>query len=239
MNIKNAGTKLAKYFDHTNLNISSSCSDIYKLCEEAVHYEFYSVVVYPIHVCDCNMILDGTDVKVCTVVGFPHGRSDTETKELELVLAAEQGAHEIDVVMDHSMLRAQHEEQVSEEIRRLSDTAKRLGVVLKVIVETSELTDEQKLTALKICEDAEVGFIKTSTGFSSNGALVEDVRLFNSNKEYIQIKASGGIKTLEQASKFISAGATRLGSSSGVSIMEEFYSKYSKDQKIINLAKRG
>lgn len=232
MSTLTAEKQLAKFFDHTNLNLSSTQDDIIKLCDEAKHYGFYSVVVYPIHVCECKMYLEGTDVKVTTVVGFPHGRSDTEIKEAELVIASQQGADEIDVVMDHSMLRSGNYDQVAEEIRRLSDAAKKENVVLKVIVETSELNDEEKIVALNICEEAEVPFIKTSTGFTLSGALVEDVELFKKNRTNIEIKASAGIKTLEKATKLISAGATRLGSSSSVEIIEEFIAKNKKTRVI-------
>jgi len=218
--------QFAKYFDHTNLSLSSTHDDIVKLCEEAVEHNFYSVVVYPGDLYICKMTLDGSNVKVGTVVGFPHGRTSTDAKEVEIVLAARHGADEVDIVMDYTMLRAGHFEQACNEVRQLSQVAKMENLISKVIVETSELSDKEKLQALKICESAEIDFIKTSTGFSSQGALVEDIELFSENKERIGIKASGGIKTLEQAVKMIKAGATRIGTSSTVSIVKEFEKKH-------------
>jgi len=218
--------QFAQYFDHTNLSLSSSHDDIVRLCEEALEYNFYSVVVYPGDVYICKMTLDGSDVKIGTVIGFPHGRTLVDVKEAEIVLASKQGADEVDIVMDYTMLKAGHFDQACNEIRQLSRIAKLENLISKVIVETSELNDKEKLQALKICESSEVNFIKTSTGFSSHGALVEDVKLFSDHKEYIGVKASGGIKTLEQTVKMIKAGATRIGTSSTVSIMKEFSKKH-------------
>ena len=231
-----ADIHLAKYFDHTNLRLSCSQLDVINLCEEAKKFGFCSVVIYPSFVCEAKMLLDDTEVKVCTVIGFPHGRSDTEIKEAEIVIAARQGADEVDVVMDHSLLKAGYPEMVSLEIRQLVDAAKREKVLLKVIVETSELNDKEKLAALTICEQSEAAFIKTSTGFTETGALVEDIKLFKDNREFIDIKASGGIKTLETAVKLINAGATRLGSSSSVQIMEEFMKK--NNNNVIDLKEK-
>lgn len=217
---------LASRFDHTCLSLGGNANDIYKLCTEAKEHGFYSVMVYPTYVCECRMLLEGSDVKIGTVVGFPHGCSDTEVKEAEIVLAARQGADEVDIVINHQLLRSGHEEATEDEIRRLTDTAKLENLTVKFIVETAYLTDSEKIKTLYMCEKAAADFIKTSTGFAHEGALLEDIQLLNRERSNIKIKASGGIKTLEKASKFINAGADRLGASAGVKIMQEFYERY-------------
>ena len=171
------------------------------------------------------MCLEGSDIQVASVVGFPHGRTSVEAKEVEIVMSARQGADEVDIVMDYTMLKEGHYEQAINELRQLVQIAQLEKVTTKIIVETCELSDEQKIKALKLCEAAEADYIKTSTGFGAHGALVEDVELFNTNKAFIKIKASGGVKTLEQALKFIKAGASRIGTSSSVEIMKEFIEK--------------
>lgn len=227
--------QLAKYFDHTLLKLGYTQGDLGKLCEEANRYKFHSVVVYPADVSVARMSLID-EIKVATVIGFPHGKTDLEVKEAEIVIAGRMGAEEVDIVIDYSLLKEGHEEPVQEEIRRLVDVTKREKLVSKIIVETSQLTDSLKIDVLRLCEEAETDFIKTSTGFSQlDSNIMEDVRIFNEHRKNISIKASSGIRTLEQCLKLIQLGADRIGTSSAVDIMEEFNEKQNTEN-IINLS---
>lgn len=207
---------LAKYIDHTILKPSAVKADIELLCKEAKEYGFASVCVNPCWVPLCAMLLEGADVKVCTVVGFPLGANMSAVKAFEADLAVKQGAREIDMVINIGALKSGMLDAVRDDIRAVRDACK--GQILKVIIETSYLTDEEKITASKISAQCGADFVKTSTGFSDKGATVEDVKLM-AKAGGIKVKASGGIKTKEDALKMIEAGASRLGTSSGIKII--------------------
>ena len=212
--------ELNKYIDHTNLKNTATLKDIEKLCNEAIKYHFASVCVYPYYVPLCKKLLDKTSVAVCTVIGFPMGENTKETKVFEAINAIENGADEIDMVINVSALKNKDYDYIKEEIEEIRDAID--GKVLKVIIETCLLTEEEKIKMTKICNETFVNFIKTSTGCGEYGARVEDVKLINDNKnEVLEIKASGGIKTLKDAEDMINAGASRIGTSNGVSIMKD------------------
>ncbi len=212
--------ELNSYIDHTNLKNIATLKDIEKLCNEAIKYHFASVCVYPYYVPLCKKLLDKTSVAVCTVIGFPMGENTKETKVFEAINAIENGADEIDMVINVSALKNKDYDYIKEEIEEIRDAID--GKVLKVIIETCLLTEEEIIKMTKICNETFVNFIKTSTGFGEYGARVEDVKLINDNKnEVLEIKASGGIKTLKDAEDMINAGASRIGTSNGVSIMKE------------------
>lgn len=211
--------EINKYIDHTNLNNTATLKDIEKLCNEAIKYKFASVCVYPYYVTLVHNLLKKSNVDVCTVIGFPSGMSTTDTKVFEAINAVENGADEIDMVINISALKNKDYDYVKNEIEEIRDAID--GKVLKVIIETCLLTKEEIIKMTEICNETFVNFIKTSTGFSDYGARVEDVELINKYKnDVLEIKASGGIRSFEAASDMINAGATRLGTSSGVKIME-------------------
>lgn len=209
-----------KYLDATNLKLDASDGDICALSDEAAQHEYASVCVYPSNVSICSNILYSTPVNVCTVIGFPHGRSSLESKEEEIKKVKDLGANEVDIVLNYAALRGGERTLALEEISQLCATARELGLLTKIIVETCYLNEKQKLQALTICEDGSADFIKTSTGFGSAGATIEDVTLFAENrKNGIQIKASGGIRDLATSLAMIKAGATRLGVSAAAQIV--------------------
>lgn len=211
--------ELNSYIDHTNLKNTATLKDIEKLCNEAIKYHFHSVCVYPYYVPLAKELLNGTSVEVCTVIGFPMGTNTRETKVFEAINAVENGATEIDMVINISALKNKDYDYVKEEIEEIRDAID--GKVLKVIIETCLLTDKEIVKMTKICNETFVNFIKTSTGFSEGGAKVEDIELINDYKgEVLEIKASGGIRDIETAEAMINAGATRLGTSSGVKLMQ-------------------
>lgn len=211
--------EINKYIDHTNLNNTATLKDIEKLCNEAIKYKFASVCVYPYYVTLAHNLLKKSNVDVCTVIGFPSGMSTTDTKVFEAINAVENGADEIDMVINISALKNKDYDYVKNEIEEIRDAID--GKVLKVIIETCLLTKEEIIKMTEICNETFVNFIKTSTGFSDYGARVEDIELINKYKnDVLEIKASGGIRSFETASDMINAGATRLGTSSGVKIME-------------------
>ena len=211
--------ELNKYIDHTNLKNTSTLKDIEKLCNEAIKYRFASVCVYPYYVRLASNLLKNSNVEVCTVIGFPSGMSTKETKVYEAIDAVEKGATEIDMVINIAALKNKDYDYIKEEIEEIRDAID--GKVLKVIIETCLLTKEEIVKMTEICNETFVNFIKTSTGFSEYGARVKDVELMNKYKnEVLEIKASGGIRDIETAEDMINAGATRLGTSSGVKLME-------------------
>ena len=209
-----------KFIDHTLLKPDCTDEAITKLCLEAKEYNFASVCVNPGYIKTCYDILKDTDVLVCTVVGFPLGATSTYSKEEETKKAIEDGAKEIDMVINISRLKAKDDEYVLNEIASL----KRIcgDLTLKVIIETCLLTEEEKVRACRLSVEAGADFVKTSTGFSTGGATVEDVRLMRQtvgNK--CLVKSSGGIKTKDRFLAMIEAGADRIGASSGIQIMAE------------------
>ena len=211
--------ELNSYIDHTNLKVVSTLKDIEKLCDEAVNYHFASVCVAPYYVSLAKNLLKDSTVSVCTVIGFPNGYSTKETKVFEAINAIENGADEIDMVINISALKNKDYDYIKEEIEEIRDSID--GHILKVIIETCYLEEDEIIKMTEICNETFVNFIKTSTGFGTRGASLRDVEIMNEHKsEVLEIKASGGIKTYEDANAMINEGATRLGTSNGVEIMK-------------------
>lgn len=211
--------KLNKYIDHTLLKPDASQEQIINLIEEATEHDFASVCVNPTWVAFAAQALKGTDVKVCTVIGFPLGANTPEVKAFEAEDAIQNGADEIDMVINIGALKSQDYELVEKDIRAVVEAAK--GTLVKVIIETCLLTDDEKVKACQIAQKAGADFVKTSTGFSTGGATVADVALMRKTVgPNMGVKASGGARSYEDALAFIKAGATRIGASSGVAIME-------------------
>jgi len=213
--------ELAKYIDHTNLKPYASREDIKRLCDEAKKYGFYAVCVNPYRVRDAKEFLKGTDIKIASVVGFPLGATFTETKVQEALMAVNSGAQEIDMVMNIGALKDGNYDLVEADIREVVSAVHPVGVKVKVIIETCYLTEEEKVRACELAKKAGADFVKTSTGFGSGGAKVEDVKLMRSvvgNK--MGVKAAGGIHTANEAIEMIRAGATRIGASRSVEIIE-------------------
>lgn len=212
--------KIAKIIDHTNLKADATVEDIEKLCNEAKNYGFASVCVNPANVKLCADFLKKSDVNVCTVIGFPLGANTSKMKFFETRNAIELGATEVDMVMNIGALKSGLGEAVKEDIEGVVAAAE--GNIVKVIIETALLTDEDKISACEIINDAGANFIKTSTGFGYSGATVEDVALIRKTVGLnVNIKASGGIKNIKTVFDMVKAGATRIGTSSSVKIMEE------------------
>lgn len=213
-------SNLSKYIDHTLLKPTATEMDFRKLCEEIYQNSFYSACVPPYYIAFVKELLEYGDAKVCTVIGFPLGYQTTEVKMAEAQKALHDGADELDMVMNISAFKSMAYETVKQEIKSLADLAHSQNALLKVIIETAYLDNFDIRIACEICEEAGADFVKTSTGFANKGADLEQVKLMREvlpNKT--QIKASGGIQTYEQAMAFIEAGATRLGTSSGVAIV--------------------
>ena len=210
--------KYNKLIDHTYLKAFGTKEDIKKLCLEAKKYDFKSVCVNPANITLAKEVLKGSDVLVCTVIGFPLGANTTETKVFETKDAIAKGANEIDMVINIGKLKEKDYDYVLNEIKEIRNAS--LGYTLKVIIETCYLTKEEIATVSKICEVADADFVKTSTGFGTGGALAEDVKLMKESAKSKSVKASGGVKTKEDMDKMIEAGATRIGTSNGVTIME-------------------
>ena len=211
--------KLNKYIDHTLLKPDASQEQIETLIEEAKKYDFASVCVNPTWVNFAAQALKATDVKVCTVIGFPLGANTPGLKAFETSDAIQNGANEIDMVINIGALKSRNFDLVERDIRAVVEAAK--GTLVKVIIETCLLTDDEKVKACQIAQKAGADFVKTSTGFSTGGATVADVALMRKTVgPDMGVKASGGARSYEDALAFIKAGATRIGASSGVAIME-------------------
>lgn len=211
--------ELAKYIDHTLLKPESTQAQVDKLCDEAIQYKFYSVCVNSTWVARCARRLRGTGVKVAAVVGFPLGAMDSRAKGLETRNAVENGASEIDMVINVGALRSGDLKTVEEDIRAVL-RACRQTTVLKVIIECALLTDAEKVLACQIAKKAGAHFVKTSTGFASSGATVQDVALMRRTVgPELGVKAAGGIRSTEDALAMIQAGANRLGTSAGIAIV--------------------
>jgi deoxyribose-phosphate aldolase len=212
---------LAKLIDHTLLKPDATADMIAQLCFEARKYHFASVCVNPTHVKLCADLLKGTDVKVCTVIGFPLGATATEVKVFETKNALNEGATEIDMVINIGALKAGDNKLVARDIREVVAVGHEAGALVKVIIETSLLTDEEKIVASLLAKEAGANFVKTSTGFSGGGATAHDVALMRRTVgPNVGVKASGGIRTHEDAEQMVAAGATRLGASAGVKILQ-------------------
>ena len=210
----------AKMIDHTLLKTDAQKKDLDKLLLEAKKYNFMSVCVSPIWVKYAAEQLKDTNVKVCTVIGFPQGATPTEVKVFETKNAIENGATEVDMVIPVGVLKDKDYIAVENDIRAVVEAAKSKALT-KVIIETCLLTDEEKIMACKLFKSAGADFVKTSTGFSTAGATVKDIRLMRETVgEQMGVKASGGVRSREDADAMIKAGATRIGTSNGVKIVE-------------------
>ena len=211
--------KLNKYIDHTLLKAYATNEQITKLCNEAKEYDFASVCVNTSYVPLCKELLKDSDVNVCCVVGFPLGAMDTVSKAFEAKTAVTNGAKEVDMVINIGKLKDKDYDYVTNDIKEVVLASK--PAIVKVIIETCLLTDEEKVEACKCAMKANAEFVKTSTGFSTNGATVEDVALMKKTVgDTCKVKAAGGIRSYEDAMKMIEAGADRLGCSAGIKIME-------------------
>ena len=217
----NSALSIAKLIDHTLLRPEATHADILQLCREARENIFASVCVNAFWVPLAAAELAGSPVKVCTVVGFPLGATSTEAKVAETEAALRAGAREIDMVQNIGALRGDERETVEEEIALVAAVCHRAGAIVKVILENSLLTDDQKVTACMLAKNAGADFVKTSTGFGASGATVADVELMRGTVgPEMGVKASGGIRTLDELLKMVAAGATRIGASASVKIME-------------------
>jgi len=208
---------IARMIDHTLLRPNATQQEVTQLCEEAKRYCFASVCVNPTYVALASCLLKGSGVKLCTVVGFPLGSSTSTVKALEAQDAIHNGAEEIDMVMNVSALKSGNFQLVLDDIRAVRETTS--GKILKVILETSLLTREEKIKASQLAKEAGADFVKTSTGFSSGGATVDDIQLMRRTVgPKMGVKASGGIKDIDFARRLVEAGATRIGSSASIAI---------------------
>lgn len=211
----------AEMIDHTLLKSEATKEQVKKLCEEAAEYGFHSVCVNSCFVSYCADLLKDTGVKVCTVIGFPLGAMSTQGKTAEAAAAVADGAEELDMVIPIGMIKSGDWEYVKNDIEAVVKAAKDQAIV-KVILETCLLTDEEKVKACVICKEAGAAFVKTSTGFSKGGATAEDVALMRKTVGTdMGVKASGGIRTLDDVKKMVQAGADRIGASAGVAIVKE------------------
>ncbi len=213
---------IAALIDHTLLKPEAARQDIVRLCAEAREWSFASVCINPCWVRLAVTELSETPVRVCTVIGFPLGANETQTKIAEADLALRRGAKELDMVQNIGALRSRDYHLVYKDMADLADIAHASGAILKVILETCLLTGEEKEKACRLAVDAKADFVKTSTGFSTAGATVEDVALMRrAVGEQLGVKASGGVRTLAVLRDMAEAGATRIGTSSGVGIIRE------------------
>lgn len=211
---------LAKYIDHTILAADAQEAEVDQIIQEAIQYDFASVVVNPYWVSYVAEKLAGTDINTVTVIGFPLGATTTATKVFETEDAIKNGATEVDMVINIGELKAGHDEVVEADIAAVAKAAHAANKLLKVIIETALLTDAEKVRACELAEKAGADFVKTSTGFSTAGATVADIKLMRQTVgDRLGVKASGGIHSKADAEALIDAGATRLGASSGVKIM--------------------
>ena len=212
--------EINKYIDHTLLKPTATEKDIINLCKEAIEYKFYSVCVNSCYVRLAREFTKNSNVKVCSVVGFPLGAMSTKSKVFEAKQAVEDGAQEIDMVMNIGFLKSQNFLAV---LKDIADVKNAIGrIPLKVILEISELSKNEIIKASEICLDAKADFVKTSTGFSKSGATLTAVRIMKKTvRDNAKIKASGGIRDYDTAIKYIESGADRLGTSSGIAIVNK------------------
>ena len=212
---------LARMIDHTLLKPDATADKVAQLCFEAKKYHFASVCVNPANVKLCAELLHNTDVKVCSVIGFPLGATSTEVKVFETKNAIQNGANEIDMVINIGALKAGDNETVARDINEIAKACHAGKAILKVIIEAALLTDDEKVVACLLAKEAGADFVKTSTGFSSGGATVHDVALMRKTVgPNLGVKAAGGIHTHEEAEQMIAAGATRIGASAGIKIIQ-------------------
>jgi deoxyribose-phosphate aldolase len=213
--------QLASMIDHSLLRPNATLEELKRVCQEAIEYGFKAVCINPIFVADAVSLLKGKDVVVCSVVGFPFGTHSSEIKAKETTEVIERGAREVDMVIWVGALKEKKDRDVVKDIRAVVDAAR--GCPVKVILETCYLTEEEKVRGCRLVMEAGAAFVKTSTGFASEGATVEDVKLMRRTvgKDF-GVKAAGGIRTLDNALKMIEAGANRLGTSGSVAIIRRF-----------------
>lgn len=211
--------QINEFIDHTNLKPEATKADIEKLCREATEYQFASVCINPCYVSLAERLLRDSRTNICTVIGFPLGATTTEAKNMEASLAYSEGADEFDMVINVGALKDGRIDYILRDISGVMLAAK--GRTVKLIIETGLLTEDEKVLACQLATKAGVDFVKTCTGMTRGQATVEDIRLIKANVDpEMEIKASGGIRTYEQAIALIEAGATRIGTSSGIAIME-------------------
>ncbi|WP_017199303.1 deoxyribose-phosphate aldolase [Arthrobacter sp. M2012083] len=216
-----APANIASYIDHTLLKPEASEADVLKVCAEAVEYKFKSVCVNPVWVKTVTKALKGSGVLTCSVIGFPLGATPSDVKAFEARGAVLDGADEIDMVINMASARANDKGALVDDIRAVSEVVHAGDAILKVIIETSMLTDEQKVIACEAAVEAGADFVKTSTGFNGGGATVEDIALMRKTVgPELGVKASGGVRSLADAQAMIAAGATRIGASSGIAIVK-------------------
>ncbi|GLB51813.1 deoxyribose-phosphate aldolase [Neptunitalea chrysea] len=210
---------IARYIDHTLLKAVATPTDIKKLCNEALKYNFFSVCVNSCYVKEAYSYVKDSETKVCSVIGFPLGAMSTEAKVFEAKTAIADGAEEIDMVINVGQLKAGNASYVMQEIKAIKEA---IGShVLKVIIETCYLTDEEKKLVSELSVEANADFVKTSTGFGTGGATIEDITIMkNSVTDKAKLKASGGVRDFETAKMYIDAGVERLGTSNGIAIIE-------------------
>ena len=218
---------IAKMLDHSTLQPFLVEEDIRKGCELALKYDCASVCARPSDVPILREMLVGSDVKVCTVIGFPHGAHETAIKVAEAQLALDEGCEELDMVLNIGrMIRGDHE-YVKNEIKQIADLAHSRGAIVKVILETCYLTDEQKIAACKLSEAAGADFVKTSTGYGSKGCTIDDLKLMRAAvSEHVRVKGSGGIRDLDTVLSARAVGASRCGVSATAKIMEEAEARF-------------
>ncbi|WP_373897877.1 deoxyribose-phosphate aldolase [Haloimpatiens sp. FM7315] len=213
--------KIQSYIDHTVLKPETTEKDVIKVCEEAKKYSFASVCVNPYYASLVNKELKGSDVKTCVVIGFPLGANTKEVKAFETTKAIEDGAQEVDMVINIGALKDEKQDVVLDDIKAVVEAAKGKALV-KVIIETCLLTEEEKVRACEISKEAGADFVKTSTGFSTGGATKEDVALMRKVVgDKLGVKASGGIRDYKKTVDMINAGASRIGASAGIKIVEQ------------------
>jgi deoxyribose-phosphate aldolase len=216
------GSDIARMIDHTLLKPDASQDQIAQLCYEARKYGFAAVCVNPSYVKLCSQLLQGTPVHVCTVVGFPLGATPTEVKAYEAQKSIDDGATEVDMVINIGALKSKDYALVERDIAAVASTCHAGGAILKVIIEAALLTDEEKVIASQLSKAAGANFVKTSTGFGPGGATVQDVELMRrAVGPGLGVKAAGGIKSYEDAQAMVAAGATRIGASAGIKILQE------------------
>ncbi|MGC6455381.1 MAG: deoxyribose-phosphate aldolase [Coraliomargaritaceae bacterium] len=215
-------SKIAPHIESTNLKLDSTDAELCALCDEAAELGFAAVCIYPANVNICSNILYNTPVQVATVISFPHGRSSLAAKRAEVLEAREQGASEVDLVINYNNLRVGEKGLAADEAATLCEVAREVGLVTKIVIEAGELKKKQKLHALSICEQAKADFIQTATGFGSSETELEDVDLFHKKRsKKIKIKAIGRIQNMDHALQIIEAGASRLGISQASRFLRE------------------
>lgn len=209
-----------KMIDHTVLKADTPLETVKRICDEAMEYGFASVCINPCHVAYCADYLKDSDVSVCTVIGFPLGANTSATKAFETKDAIANGADEIDMVMNIGALKDKNYDLVRDDVKAVVDAAN--GTLVKVILETCLLTEEEIKKACELCVEAKADFVKTSTGFSTRGATIEDVKIMKAAVQgKAKVKAAGGVRTHEDMVKIVEAGADRIGTSAGCSLVEK------------------